>query len=60
MACFFPPSSNAPASFIYHLHNPAASSSFLAMENKKLLIILGVMFVVWLVMALLGLAWRPW
>jgi len=30
------------------------------MENKKLLIILGVMFVVWLVMALLGLAWKPW
>jgi hypothetical protein len=46
--------------FNYRLQKPAGSVSFPPMENKKLLIILGVMFVVWLVMALLGLAWKPW
>ena len=54
---FLPP---PPPSFNNHLQKTAVSGNLPLMENKKLLIILGVMFVIWLVMALLGLAAKPW
>jgi hypothetical protein len=53
MKNFRPPHAKTPAGFNCRLQKPAGSGSFLAMENKKLLIGLGVVVVIWILLMVL-------